>query len=162
MGIPVGKLAVYVSASRRSSGRHAANLARRGHRQPGPVGRPTAWATQPRLRGAAYEQFVEQFVDAMASTFLRAVIQWEDFKAWNAHRLLARYCHRVPSFNDDIQGTGATALAGVQAASGILGLGLSSLRFLIVGAGAAGIGIGRLLGHALAAEGATRAAPCCS
>ena len=70
----------------------------------------------------------------------------------NALRLLERYRHRLPSFNDDIQGTGATVLAGVQAASGILGTPLAGLRFVIVGAGAAGIGIGRLLSHALAAE----------
>ena len=154
MGIPVGKLAIYVSAA----GVHPAVTL--------PISLDVGTDNQellddplyvgyraPRLRGAAYDRFVEQFVDAVAGTFPRAVVQWEDFKGPNAHRLLARYRHRLPSFNDDIQGTGATVLAGVQAASGILGMPLAGLRFLIVGAGAAGIGIWRLLGHALAADG---------
>lgn len=154
MGIPVGKLAIYVSAA----GVHPAVTL--------PISLDVGTDNQellddplyvgyraPRLRDAAYDQFVERFVEAMAGTFPRAVVQWEDFKGPNAHRLLARYRHRLPSFNDDIQGTGATVLAGVQAASGIIGVPPSGLRFLIVGAGAAGIGIWRLLGHALAADG---------
>jgi len=153
MGIPVGKLAIYVSAA----GVHPATTLPIsldvGTDNQGLLDDPLyVGYRSPRLRDAAYDRFIEQFVDAMASTFPRAVIQWEDFKGPNAHRLLARYRHRVPSFNDDIQGTGATVLAGAQAASGILGMPLGGLRFLIVGAGAAGIGIGRLLAHALAAE----------
>jgi malate dehydrogenase (oxaloacetate-decarboxylating) len=66
---------------------------------------------------------------------------------------LQRYRHRLPSFNDDIQGTGATVLAGLSAASRLLGRPLGSMRYLIVGAGAAGIGIGNVLAHAVAAEG---------
>jgi malic enzyme len=103
----------------------------------------------PRLRGEAYDRVVEAFVDAVRRVFPGAVVQWEDFKQHNALRILDRYRHRLPSFNDDIQGTGAVVLGGLLAARG----GVEELRrdrFLFLGAGAAGIGIARLLEHRLA------------
>jgi malate dehydrogenase (oxaloacetate-decarboxylating) len=99
----------------------------------------------PRLRGEEYDRMVEAFVDSVRRVFPGAVIQWEDFKQHNALRILDRYRHRVPSFNDDIQGTAAVILAGLLAARGIDGL--REDRFLFMGAGAAGIGIARLLGR---------------
>ena len=99
---------------------------------------------QPRLRGEAYDRVVEAFVDAVGRVFPGAVVQWEDFKQHNALRILDRYRHRLPSFNDDIQGTAAVILGGLLAAR----RGIEALRrdrFLFLGAGAAGIGIARLL-----------------
>ena len=154
MGIPVGKLAIYVAAA----GVHPDSIL--------PISLDVGTDNRallddalylgyrrPRLRGAPYDDFLDAFVEAVRAVFARAVLQWEDFKGANAHRLLRRYRHRLPSFNDDIQGTGATVLAGLSAASRLDARALGDMRYLIVGAGAAGLGIGAVLAHAVASDG---------
>lgn len=108
---------------------------------------------QNRLRGAEYESLVDEFVAAVRSVFPGVVIQWEDFRKENALRILERYRQQVPSFNDDIQGTGAVALACVIAACKISGAALEESRILIYGAGAAGLGIARQLRSQLRENG---------
>jgi len=106
----------------------------------------------PRLRGEVYDEVIEAFVESVRRVFPASIVQWEDFKQHNALRILNRYRHRLPSFNDDIQGTGSVVLAGLLAARG----GVASLaddRFLILGAGAAAIGIAGLLQKQLAGQG---------
>lgn len=98
-----------------------------------------------RLRGAEYLAIVDEFVAAAKAVFPDVVIQWEDFRKDNALMILDRYRNTLPSFNDDIQGTGAVAAASVHAACRISGASFRDSRIIVYGAGAAGLGIARQL-----------------
>jgi len=142
MGIPVGKIALYVAAA----GIHPASTLpvcidvgtnnERLLNDPLYIG-----IRQPRLTGQAYYDLIERFVQGVRRVFPRALLQWEDFGRQHAFPLLERYKNRILSFNDDIQGTGATAAAALCTAASIRNRSLADDRIAIYGFGQAGSGV---------------------
>ncbi len=108
---------------------------------------------EPRLRGAAYHAFLEAFIAAVSQVCPHALVHWEDFAAPNARSVLDGFRHRIPSFNDDIQGTSAVAAAAVLAGLRGLGRSLADERIVIFGAGSAGCGIAERLQRLLEQAG---------
>ncbi|AZI42602.1 NAD-dependent malic enzyme [Deinococcus psychrotolerans] len=106
-----------------------------------------------RLTGAAYDEFLDSFVEAVSARYPKAIIQWEDFARGTAFHVLNRYRKVIPSFNDDIQGTGAMALAGLISASRLKGERLQDQVFVVVGAGAGGIGVAGMIRSGLMRAG---------
>ncbi|MGI9223029.1 MAG: oxaloacetate-decarboxylating malate dehydrogenase, partial [Woeseiaceae bacterium] len=106
-----------------------------------------------RLRGDAYHAIVDEFVEAAKAVFPNVVIQWEDFHKDIAFMVLDRHRNDLPSFNDDIQGTGAVAAAAMHAACRISGEDFRDSRTVVYGAGAAGVGIARQVRRQLQQEG---------
>ena len=107
----------------------------------------------PRSRGEEYYSLVDEFVDAIQRRWPKVVLQWEDFKKANAFTLLDRYRHVLPSFNDDIQGTGSVIVAGILAACRVTGTKLADQRILMAGSGGAGTGIALHLRHEFESDG---------
>ncbi|MCE1160657.1 MAG: NAD-dependent malic enzyme [Burkholderiales bacterium] len=110
---------------------------------------------QPRTRGAKYFEMIDAFVSAFKKRFPEAMLQWEDFSKSTAFDVLERYRDSIPSFNDDIQGTGAMALGGLIAATE-QGKTLTEQVFLVSGAGAGGIGVASQIMYGLMHMGLTQ------
>src|SRR5712691_5429644 len=108
---------------------------------------------QNRVRGEEYTAFVEEFVTAVQQLYPKCCLQWEDFANINAVPILARHRDKICTYNDDIQGTAAVALAGILAALRITKQKLTEQRFLFLGGGSAATGIAELLSEAMAPEG---------
>ena len=106
-----------------------------------------------RLTGEQYDEFLDRFVEGVAARYPKAIIQWEDFAKGAAFRVLERYRKVVPSFNDDIQGTGAMALAGLLSAARLKSERFEDQVFVVVGAGAGGIGVASSIRHGLVGAG---------
>ncbi|MCU0940247.1 MAG: NAD-dependent malic enzyme, partial [Burkholderiaceae bacterium] len=113
---------------------------------------------QRRLTGAAYDELVDEFIQATQKVFPGVVVQFEDFANHNAFRLLAKYRDRICCFNDDIQGTAAVTVAGIFSALRVTRKPLAEQTFMCLGAGEAATGISDLLVAAMMAEGMDEAA----
>lgn len=156
MGIPIGKLALYVACA----GIHPHQCL--------PVMLDVGTNNEEllndflylgyphkRIEGQDYLDLVEEFISAVQDKFPKALVQFEDFLTPNAYTLLETYRHRLLCFNDDIQGTAAVALAGVLASTRITGLDFADLRIMFLGAGSAATGIGDLMVSAFEEQGLT-------
>jgi malate dehydrogenase (oxaloacetate-decarboxylating) len=154
MGIPIGKLALYTACGGLDPGETLPVMLDVGTDNRDCLADPLyiGWRHE-RVRGQAYDDFVERFVRAVMARWPHVLLQWEDFARDNATRLLERYRDRLCTFNDDVQGTAAVAAGALLAAVETSGRALKDQRVAVVGAGSAGCGISSLLCSAMIADG---------
>jgi len=156
MGIPIGKLALYVAAGGIDPRKVLPCMLDLGTDNQSLLNDP--WylgMTHPRLRGDDYYSLVHEFVNSIHYRWPKALIQFEDFSSDKAANILNAYREKHLTFNDDIQGTGAVTLGAVMAAIRTQGEGtkLSSQRIVVCGAGSAGMGVCSSLLDAIVQEG---------
>ena len=106
-----------------------------------------------RVRGEKYDAFIDQFVQTAGKLFPKLYLHWEDFGRSNAADILNRYNKEIPTFNDDIQGTGIVVLGGIFGAMDITGEKLTDQVYLCYGGGSAGAGIADRVHAEMVAEG---------
>lgn len=154
MGIPIGKLALYTACGGISPAYTLPIVLDVGTNNPQRLADPMymGWR-HPRITGAEYNAFVEDFIQAVQRRWPDALVQFEDFAQKNAMPLLERYKDRICCFNDDIQGTAAVTVGSLLAACKAAGSKLSQQRIAFLGAGSAGCGIAEAIIAQMVSEG---------
>jgi malate dehydrogenase (oxaloacetate-decarboxylating) len=154
MGIPIGKLALYTAVGGVDPERTLPVFLDVGTENEALLSDPLylGWRHR-RLRDEEYDELVGAFVAALHDRCPRVLLQWEDFAQRNANRLLNAHRHAICSFNDDIQGTAAVAVAAIVGGMRIAAVPLADLTVVIVGSGSAGVGIARQTVGALVSAG---------
>jgi len=155
IGICIGKLALYTVGGLAPYHALPASLdvgTERGDLRDDPL---YLGLREARLRGAPYFELLDAFVNAIKARFPRAIVQWEDLSKDAAFDVLARYRKIIPSFNDDVQGTGAVTLAGLLTAAKLRGVSIKDDTYVIHGAGAGGAGVAWAIACGLVNEGLT-------
>lgn len=154
MNISIGKLMVYVLCAGVNPLRTLAITLDVGTNNPKLLQDPTylGWKHE-RITGQAYDDFIDISIRTLRQSLPNAYIHWEDFGRDNARRNLERYRHEFCTFNDDMQGTGAVALAAILAGIKVVGRALHEERIVFFGAGTAGTGIADQLFAAMVRQG---------
>jgi len=154
MGIPIGKLSLYTALAGIPPNQTLPVMFDVGTNNEALRSEPLYLGLkQARLRGDAYFELFDEFVEAVQTAYPKALLQFEDFATPNAYALLLRYRHEILCFNDDIQGTAAMTLAGVYASTRISGIPFGDLRVMFLGAGSAATGIADLMTEAFMETG---------
>jgi malate dehydrogenase (oxaloacetate-decarboxylating) len=154
IAISVGKLAVYTAAAGVDPRRVIPVSLDVGTDNEGLLNDPLYVGNRhARVRGAAYDAFIEKYLQTASSLFPNALLHFEDFGAGNARRILVSYRDRYRIFNDDMQGTGAVVMAGLFNALKVTGTRWRDQRVVILGGGTAGVGIADQIRDQMARDG---------
>ncbi len=154
MGIPIGKLSLYVACAGIQPSQCLPIMLDVGTNNQELLDDVLYLGLkQRRLQGDGYDSLVDEFVQSVQEVYPKALIQFEDFLTPNAYKILNKYRDKVLCFNDDIQGTAGVALAGVYASTRISNIEFKDLRIMFLGAGSAATGIADLMSYAYQKEG---------
>lgn len=158
LGIPIGKLSLYTSCGGIAPAQTLPIILDVGTNNKERLEDPEyiGWRHE-RINGAEYDSFVDQFVQSIKRHLPTVLLQFEDFAQQHAYPLLERYQNQLCTFNDDIQGTAAVAVAAILAATRVANVPLKEQRIALLGAGSAGCGISEQLVQAMVNQGLSEA-----